>query len=149
MKNIKEIHTFRRHMRSHQTKHEKIFGGRMKEAGIIFKKQMIFGFYILDFVIADKMLCIEIDGSSHNSKTKWLDSQRDDFLAYCGIKTIRVKNEEAATYPLGELLVAPIKLEREFRKALSLANNMRGAAINHERKGGNINKRGVLNATLF
>ena len=58
-----------------------------------FLRQKPIGNYILDFYCSNLLLAIEIDGEIHN-KRKEYDKERDDFLNGCGIKVIRVLNNE-------------------------------------------------------
>ena len=58
-----------------------------------FLRQKPIGNYILDFYCSNLLLAIEIDGKIHN-KRKEYDKERDDFLNGCGIKVIRVLNNE-------------------------------------------------------
>jgi very-short-patch-repair endonuclease len=57
--------------------------------------------YILDFYCSSAKLCVEIDGSSHNSKeAQSKDKYRDAYLAkYYGITTLRFSNEQALNDP--------------------------------------------------
>ena len=53
--------------------------------------------YILDFYCSSAKLCIEIDGSSHNSKeAQAKDKYRDSYLSkHYGITTLRFSNDQA------------------------------------------------------
>lgn len=55
--------------------------------------QVVFGFYIIDFVIPQKLLAIEVDGSSHDNKEEY-DARRDAFIKESGLKILHIKNEE-------------------------------------------------------
>ena len=65
-----------------------------KLLGFKFVKQKIIHNYILDFYCSQLLLCIEIDGESHNNSMEY-DNQRDSFLKSIGIKTLRITNEDA------------------------------------------------------
>lgn len=112
-------------MRRRPTKHERIFALRLKESGIEFKPQMILGFFIVDFVLPNKMLCIEIDGMSH-AQRKAYDWMRDQFIEASGFRVIRIKNEEAATYPLDEILSLPVSPPQKFKSGCARANMFKG-----------------------
>lgn len=49
--------------------------------------------YFLDFFLKDRMLAIEIDGSSHKER-KASDRRRDADFRSIGIRTIRIKNKD-------------------------------------------------------
>ncbi|MEI6426037.1 MAG: DUF559 domain-containing protein [Candidatus Absconditabacteria bacterium] len=49
--------------------------------------------FILDFYCSKLLLCIEIDGSSHNNKQEY-DKQRTDILQKQGIITVRYTNQQ-------------------------------------------------------
>lgn len=51
-------------------------------------------FYIIDFFIPHKNLCIELDGGYHNTETqKRKDSERDEYLLKMGYQVWRMTNE--------------------------------------------------------
>lgn len=120
-------------MRRKPTKFEADFEEKLKVTGLEYKKQMVLGFYIMDFCLPTKMLCIEIDGA-HHSEVK--DCKRDDFIKLMGFQVIRIKNEEVTQYDLTGLNKYPEKSVREFRRGLSRANVERGRAIERMRKQG-------------
>ncbi|MDP4000661.1 MAG: endonuclease domain-containing protein [bacterium] len=64
--------------------------------GYKFRRQYGVGNYILDFYCPGSRLGIEIDGDSHflNSKVKFYDKDRDQFLKSQNIKVIRFTNSE-------------------------------------------------------
>lgn len=110
------------------TPSERAFRDRLEAAGITFKTQMILGSFILDFVIPDKMLVIEIDGSVHNEQRSY-DAFRDRFIRKCGFKVVRVSNEAVATWDLGWVVSLKTFPERVFRSGLGKANSLRSEAI--------------------
>lgn len=70
-----------------------------------FENQLVFGFFILDFVIPQKMLIVEIDGGIHRFRAE-KDQVRDEFCRARGMKVLRVPNgrahlvlEAIASYP--------------------------------------------------
>ncbi len=65
-----------------------------KLLGFKFVKQKIIHNYILDFYCSQLLLCIEIDGESHNNSMEY-DNLRDSFLGSVGIRTIRISNSDA------------------------------------------------------
>ena len=59
-------------------------------AGLRFRRQHPVGTYILDFYCADHRLCIEIDGSAHDSPERAAhDARREVWLNSQGIRVIR------------------------------------------------------------
>lgn len=62
--------------------------------GTGFTNQVVFGFYILDFVVPSKMLVIELDGASHTDRDEY-DAKRDAFCRACGLTVVRLLNDNA------------------------------------------------------
>jgi very-short-patch-repair endonuclease len=58
-----------------------------------FDRQKIIGNYIVDFFCAEKMVIIEIDGSSHDDKIEY-DKQRDDYLSGLNLKVIHLLDSD-------------------------------------------------------
>jgi len=135
MKNAKEIRRFKSQMKHNPTPSERIFAERLKKAGIVFKTQMILGFYIIDFVIPDRMLAIEIDGRHHYDSINQVryDAWRTEFIQTCGFEVARLTNEEAREWPLFRLEGWACRTEKEFRSGLAIANNLRSKAIRESR----------------
>ncbi len=72
----------------------------LKSTGIRFMSEKIVykekSFYIVDFFIPDKNLCIELDGGYHNEpEQKAKDIIRDSYLISKGYSNWRLTNEEA------------------------------------------------------
>lgn len=70
------------------------------------QRQVVFGFYILDFVVPGRMLVVEIDGDSHASQAAH-DAKRDAFCLERGLRVLRIPNhlahlagQLASTYPV-------------------------------------------------
>lgn len=55
--------------------------------------QQVFGFYILDIVIKDRLLIVEIDGIYHMGR-EIRDSKRDSFCNRCGMRVLRIENHQ-------------------------------------------------------
>ena len=63
--------------------------------GLKFKRQVLVGNYIADFICEEKSLIIEIDGGQHNSSNKIQnDIQRTNYLENNGYTVIRFWNNE-------------------------------------------------------
>lgn len=84
---------FARYLRQRQTETEKLlwFNLRNKKLnGIKFKRQVVVGSYIVDFVSFEKMLIIELDGGQHNSPNMIIkDKVRTEYLEGLGFKVVR------------------------------------------------------------
>lgn len=89
----KQLKTYAKKMRLNPTKGEQHAKKALKKARIGFKTQVPFKYYILDFLISNRLLILEIDGSFHN-KRKEYDRRRDKFCRDMGLKVLRVKNED-------------------------------------------------------
>ena len=55
------------------------------------ERQVVFGFYILDFVVPGRLLVIEIDGDSHAAQRAH-DVRRDAFCVDLGLRVLRIPN---------------------------------------------------------
>ncbi len=132
MKHCTELKKVKREMTSKPTWAEKAFRDRLKMAGVNFKTQMILGFFILDFVFPEQMLVIELDGGIHECRRNY-DQWRDEFVRECGFSTVRLGNEKAMTWDIGQIALLSRFPESIFRSALANANVKRGLAIKSER----------------
>lgn len=83
-------------MRKRPTKHELLTNLLLSQAGYRYLTQVVFGFYIIDFIIPSLLLAIEIDGSSHDNKQDY-DARRDQFIISHGLKVLHVKNEDVSS----------------------------------------------------
>ena len=77
-----------------------------------FRRQHPIDRFILDFYCPAHRLCIEVDGSVHDTQQE-RDAERDAVLALAGIRTIRFRNEEV----LGDTPAVLRRIERELRSA--------------------------------
>src|SRR3990167_252441 len=132
MRTAKELKEFKRQMTSKPTLYERRFAEVLNKSGVNYKQQMICGFYILDFVLPEKMIVIEIDGKTHE-KTKNYDNRRDEFLSSIGYKVIRKKNEQVESFDIKPILEAVSFRNWVFRGSLSKANVKRGAKISGQK----------------
>ena len=58
-----------------------------------FRRQVIFGNYILDFYCAAAKLAVELDGSQHyETEGQRYDARRSAFLEQQGIRVLRISN---------------------------------------------------------
>lgn len=106
-------------MRKNPTASEKIARLALKKARILFKEQVPFKYYILDFLIYNRMLVLEIDGGYHKERNK-KDEKRDEFCKALGLKVLRIKNENVNT------VVSRVKrfsIIRNYKKKLEVIIN--------------------------
>lgn len=78
-------------MRHHQKPTEErlwaaLRGGRL---GVTFRRQVITGRYIADFVAPRARLVVEVDGGVHEARAQ-RDARRDEQLARAGYRVLRV-----------------------------------------------------------
>lgn len=66
---------------------------RRQLLGHKFRRQQIFGQYIVDFVCLDKRLIIEVDGGQHATQTGY-DDKRMAWLEKQGFRVLRFWNNE-------------------------------------------------------
>jgi very-short-patch-repair endonuclease len=67
-----------------------------------FRRQHSLDRYVLDFYCPALKLCIEIDGTSHDThKRERSDAERTAFLASRGITVVRLRNEHIVEQPYG------------------------------------------------
>ena len=88
-----------RMLRKNMTPEEKqLWYQVLKPLPVTFKRQKVFGNYIVDFYCASKNTVIEIDGSQHFEKIgKAEDEVRDKYLNRLGLKVLRYSNYEINT----------------------------------------------------
>ena len=89
---------YAKQMRSNMTKEEAVMWNILRAKrfyGYKFKRQVLIGNYIVDFLCPDKLLIIELDGGQHNkNKIINYDSERNKYLIERGYKVLRFWNNE-------------------------------------------------------
>ncbi len=135
MKTSTEMRKYQKRMKRKETASEHAFRKRLTDSGLDHKRQVILGFYIIDFVIPSRMAVIEIDGKSHDSR-QWYDAKRDELCIEWGFRVFRVRNDEVWTFPLEPIKAIPAKHEAVFRRSLGLASAYRSAAVQKLRAAG-------------
>ena len=92
-KNLKPL---ARHLRKRDTWAEKLLWSWLRDrrfSAYKFRRQQIFGDYILDFFCVEAFLNIELDGSQHGRpEQKQKNEERDAWLAQAGVKVLRFWN---------------------------------------------------------
>ena len=85
-----------RDLRKHETSAENILWSRLRNRqmdGWKFKRQVPFGYYILDFFCFDARLAIEVDGATYSDAGDIArDAERSNFLDQNGVRVMRVTN---------------------------------------------------------
>ncbi len=85
-----------RDLRKNQSDAEKFLWRQLRNrafCGFRFKRQRVFGFYIVDFYCSSSQLIIELDGGQHDSpKQREYDRQRTEYLKSLGLHVIRFWN---------------------------------------------------------
>lgn len=95
---MKKITGYARWHRRNPTPAEKQLRKHLLEWKISFRAQRQFDFFIVDFLIRDRRLAIELDGSSHIGKEKY-DKRRTLYLQKLGLDIIRFDNQVVFNNP--------------------------------------------------
>ena len=131
--------TLARNLRKQDTWAEKLLWSWLRDrrfSDCKFRRQQLFGVYILDFFCVEAFLNIELDGSQHgHPEQKQKDTERDAWLAQAGVKVLRFWNarlrrekevvrhtiwqalQERSAHPLPDYC-RPMILEAEKEKVL-------------------------------
>jgi len=135
----KNLAPLARHLRKQDTWAEKLLWSWLRDrrfSAYKFRRQQIFGDYILDFFCVETFLNIELDGSQHgHPEQKQKDQGRDAWLAQAGVKVLRFWNarlrrekevvrntiwqalQERASHPLPDYC-QPMNLENRKERVL-------------------------------
>ena len=92
----KKLIPLARNLRKHDTWAEKLLWNWLRDrrfSAYKFRRQQLFGNYILDFFCVEAFLNIELDGSQHgHPEQKQKDVERDAWLEKAGVKVLRFWN---------------------------------------------------------
>ena len=92
--NLKNAKEMRSDMTPAETKMWRILRGKRFQ-DLKFKRQVLIGNYIVDFLCEDKKIIIEIDGGQHNEELNiQSDKNRTRYLENNGYKVLRFWNDE-------------------------------------------------------
>ena len=92
--NLKNAKEMRSNMTPAETKMWRILRGKRFQ-GLKFKRQVLIGNYIVDFLCENKKIIIEIDGGQHNEELNiQSDNNRTHYLENNGYKVLRFWNDE-------------------------------------------------------
>ena len=69
---------------------------RRSRLGVRFRRSVVIGRFIGDFLCVSRRLIVEVDGAVHDARRD-LDEQRDRTLAALGWRILRVRNEDVLT----------------------------------------------------
>ena len=87
-----------RFLRAEQTAAEKEFWLMVRNKkihGLKFRRQQIIDGFIVDFYCDSMGLCVEIDGSVHETEEQRIyDKLRDEAIALRGLKILRISNDD-------------------------------------------------------
>ena len=93
-KNLQNAKKMRSNMSPAEIKMWYILRGK-RFNGLKFKRQVLIGNYIVDFLCKEKKLIIEIDGGQHNTDVNIVnDKNRTRYLENNGYKVLRFWNED-------------------------------------------------------
>jgi len=90
---LEELRILSKKNRNNPTEAESVMWQFLRKSKYKFVRQKPIFRFILDFYCRELLLCIEIDGDSHNKKKSY-DLERDNYLKAVNIKTIRFTNDE-------------------------------------------------------
>ena len=93
-----------REMRHEPVACEKLFWSLVRDrklGGFKFRRQVLIGPYIADFVCAERRFVVELDGNLHDAD---YDARRDAYLASQGYCVFRMRNEDFVGDPSGTML---------------------------------------------
>jgi len=104
-------------MRSDMTPEEEALWFRLRRRkvdGLRFRRQRPAGRYIVDFYCPELRLMVEIDGGVHCGREEY-DENRDAYLAGCGYRVIRFRNEDI-DHRLNEVIETIRRIAKEIRE---------------------------------
>jgi len=107
--------------RKNETESKKILWNKLLRKKYLrykFTRQKPIGRFIADFYCSELSLIIEVDGSSHLIK-KERDILRDKYLKCCGIKTLRLNNNDV----LNDLE----KVEKIIKEFIKICSPVKGS----------------------
>ena len=88
------LHANAASMRQTPTASERLLWQRLKgrQIGVQFRRQVVWGSFILDFFASSVGLVVEVDGGYH-AERRAADARRDDKLRRAGLTVVRVAAE--------------------------------------------------------
>ena len=88
-----------REMRRRPTESEAILWAHLRcgQLGVRFRRQVILGPFIVDFLAPSARLIVEVDGGAHIARRD-ADRRRDEALAELGYRTVRVSANDVVNH---------------------------------------------------
>lgn len=96
---MKTITTYAKQNRKRPTKAERALAVFLLRQKLRFRTQRMYDFYIVDFLIPERWLVIELDGSFHVGREAY-DARRDAYIKAKGFTILRFPNETAINNPM-------------------------------------------------
>ena len=91
--------------RAHHLRHNPTFTEQLlwvelrgSRLDVAFRRQVVIGRYIADFVCPSRRLVIEVDGGVHAARVR-LDAHRDEYLQRAGYRVVRIPSELLRSNP--------------------------------------------------
>ncbi len=114
---------------ANQTKHERLANTIFTKLNVPVMVQVIIGYYIVDFVGADRNFILEIDGATHTTRDGY-DDRRSQFLSECGFEIYRIDNTDVNEHNLAHIIdKCPPASTQYMRRLITLANRKRGSGL--------------------
>ena len=122
---------FRKKLIQRETFSEKILYDFFKTKNIFFERQKIISPYIADFLILDRGLIIELDGSVHQiDKIKEKDYRRDDYFMSMGFFVLHFPNNTIHQDILNKINQFSILPKERIKRIKSYISKVNGMAHN-------------------
>jgi very-short-patch-repair endonuclease len=130
MKTTGELLRCRVRMAQNPTPAEQRLWEAFKRSGLRPQRQVVMGFYIVDFLIGNRLLVVEVDGGVHDA-TRDYDLRRDQWLRRCGFEVLRFTND--AVFADTSAVVAAVKAHRISAPPGSVAYSRAWARLSADR----------------
>ena len=115
-------------MRFHPTPSEALLWSQLrgKRLGVVFRRQVIIGSHIVDFLAPSVRLVVEVDGDSYHAQRSAADAARDAKLRRGGYSVLRieasvVERKEFASAHMRSLMVEPPATSEDIAFAMVVA----------------------------
>jgi very-short-patch-repair endonuclease len=94
-----------------------LFRKIQSEFGLQVIRQYRMGFYFIDILILDRLLAIEVDGSSHDRQSQKIkDERKEKLIRRMGLQIIRIKNEEVSNWDYCRELISSFPIVEDHAK---------------------------------
>lgn len=92
-KDLEQLRKYRFANKHRDVRLEKLFRHLLIDNSIKYRRQIVIGYYIVDFLLIDRNLIVEIYEKSHDSQVQY-DFKRELYLRELGFNFIAIKEEE-------------------------------------------------------